>query len=146
MPEERPVKTRTLGQRIYSQHHTTPASRAAERVAIHLERGCPEMAHEVINDFEREWRESQRPSIGKLLETPIAQLKMQVRNVNYLEGAGVLTVDDLAKGGWTRERLLAIPNFGPAAMFELEKALGAIGLPGFFRQEEEGPEEEPLTG
>lgn len=67
-----------------------------------------------------------RKRFGEVLQMPVAQLNLPVRTVNFLEDDGVLLVEDLLN--CTRERLLAIPNFGDKALEQVFNALRDVGL------------------
>ncbi|MBU0767405.1 DNA-directed RNA polymerase subunit alpha [Patescibacteria group bacterium] len=54
------------------------------------------------------------------------ELGLSPRNVNLLEKRGILTVKDLLK--YTRDQLLAIPNFGDKSVDEVYKKLEEIGF------------------
>ena len=67
-----------------------------------------------------------RKRFAEVLQMPVAQLNLPVRTVNFLEDDGVLLVEDLLN--CTRERLLAIPNFGDKALEQVFNALRDVGL------------------
>ncbi len=67
-----------------------------------------------------------RKRFAEVLQLPVAQLNLPVRTVNFLEDDGVLLVEDLLN--CTRERLLAIPNFGDKALEQVFNALRDVGL------------------
>ncbi len=67
-----------------------------------------------------------RQRFAEVLELPVAQLNLPVRTVNFLEDDGVLLVKDLLN--CTRDRLLAIPNFGEKALEQVFQALHDVGL------------------
>ncbi|MGI6415608.1 MAG: DNA-directed RNA polymerase subunit alpha C-terminal domain-containing protein [Thermoguttaceae bacterium] len=67
-----------------------------------------------------------RKRFGEVLQMPVAQLNLPVRTVNFLEDDGVLLVEDLLN--CTRDRLLAIPNFGEKALEQVFNALRDVGL------------------
>jgi DNA-directed RNA polymerase alpha subunit len=67
-----------------------------------------------------------RKRFAEVLQSPVAQLNLPVRTVNFLEDDGVLLVEDLLN--CTRERLLAIPNFGDKALEQVFNALRDVGL------------------
>ncbi len=67
-----------------------------------------------------------RKRFAEVLQMPVAQLNLPVRTVNFLEDDGVLLVEDLLN--CTRERLLAIPNFGEKALEQVFNALRDVGL------------------
>ncbi len=60
------------------------------------------------------------------LELSLAETTLIVRTVNCLEEEGIFTVGDLLN--CTRERLLAIPNFGGKTLEEVFKALAKLGF------------------
>ena len=59
-------------------------------------------------------------------ETPLADLGINVRTVNGLEEAGLLTVGDLVK--CTREDLQSLPNFGLRTVTVIESVLQRHGF------------------
>lgn len=67
-----------------------------------------------------------RKRFAEVLQMPVAQLNLPVRTVNFLEDDGVLLVEDLLN--CTRDRLLAIPNFGEKALEQVFNALRDVGL------------------
>ena len=56
----------------------------------------------------------------------VSELGMSVRTKNRLEENGIPTVQDLLN--CTRDRLLAISNFGDTALAEVYRALATIGF------------------
>ncbi len=69
------------------------------------------------------------PELQQRLSTPVAELGLPVRVVNYLEHAGILTVYDLL--GHRPEELLLIPNFAQKTLEQVYRALEPLG---FVRQ------------
>lgn len=62
----------------------------------------------------------------KLLDEPIATFGFNCRTLNYLEGIGITTLEDLLNH--TPEQLKKIPNFGNKTLEDVYKVLAAYGF------------------
>lgn len=105
------------------------AAQFAERVAIHLERGAWDMAHEVIHDAQRqiEGEAADAPhTLADVLEVNLAETVLAVRTVNTLEEKGITTVGELLLQ--TRADVYEIPGLGKKVMREILDMLAAYGL------------------
>jgi len=74
------------------------------------------------------WSEADKAAYAKkkALETPIAEMALQVRVINTLEDNGVIMCSDLMKQ--TYEVLMGMKNFGDKTLTEVRDAIKALGL------------------
>ena len=115
------------------------ARQVAEMVAIHLEGGRWEQAHDAIDYARRQAAEDakgQPQTVAELLDLPLGSTDLRMRTVGMLEGAGILTVGMLLSQ--TKADLMTIRNMGKETLGEIFEVLAGLGL-----KAERGPGDVP---
>ena len=74
------------------------------------------------------WTEEEKRAfeLARLLETPVAEMELDVRVVNTLEENDIILVKDLMTQTW--ETLMGMKNFGNKTLHEVIEAIKKLGL------------------
>lgn len=93
-------------------------------IKIALNRDPPHRG-EAIAALDRYLIQSRRGKTQIECETPIAELGLSERVLNFLDREGIITVGALE--ACTAEELLSIPNFGQKCLDEVKACLAKVG-------------------